>query len=324
MIFKFSRLNTKIVTFCLFFVFFIAQVQGESNEEWWPHPIWGAGDEAGASNWITPDKILSSLKLVKQGKVYELGHVYEMGMPVPVNRPYEMKLIGPFGPFGTNRQVVHSETLFTEIGQVGTQFDGLGHVGKVVTSADGSEKLVFYNGFTEEEIYSENGLRRLGIEKIKPIITRGILIDIAKYKSDEIMQGVYEVTLRDVHGALKAQGMNTDLEDGDAVIFRFGAKWDETQYAPGPGVGLEVVQWLIEENISLIGSDKAGEFIPEAGAEEVYPMHQELMMKNGIFNLESMNLGSISDDKVYEFLFIFTPVRFKGATGSPGRPIAIY
>jgi kynurenine formamidase len=63
--------------------------------------------------------------------------------------------------------------------------------------------------------------------------------------------------------------------------------------------------------------------MPNPNTDLVVPVHQELMMKNGIFNLENMNLESLSSEKVYEFLFVFTPIRFVGASGSPGRPIAI-
>lgn len=298
--------------------------QTREQGPWWPHPIWGPADEAGASNWITPLKVLDALQLVRTGRVYDLGRVYEAGMPVAMERPYRLELIGPLGPFGKNSIVMHSEMLCTQIGQVGTQFDGLGHVGTRMRMADGSETDVYYNGFTTDDVVGKDGLRKLGIEKIRPIITRGILIDMARYKGEETLGRAYEVTLSDIRSALAAQGLTGDaVQEGDAVLIRFGARWDSTQYGPGPGIGLEVARWLIEEKITLLGSDKVGEVSPNPDPDLVFPLHQELMVKNGIFNLESMDLEELAAGEVYEFAFIFNPLPIRGATGSPGRPLAI-
>jgi hypothetical protein len=301
-----------------------AAAQTQEQGPWWPHPIWGAGDEAGASNWITPQKVLEALRLVSNGVVYDLGHVYESGMPVAMSRPYSLEHIGPLGPFGENAIVMNSELLCTEIGQVGTQFDGLGHVGTRMTMADGSEKDVYYNGFTGDEIVGPGGLKQLGIEKVRPVITRGILIDMAQFKGQETLSRPYEVTLDDMRGALAAQGFEGDaIRDGDAILIRFGSKWDPSQYGPGAGIGLEVAQWLASEKISLLGSDRVGEVSPNPDPDLVFPLHQELMQKNGIFNLESMNLEQLAASRIYEFAFVFNPLPIKGATGSPGRPLAI-
>ncbi len=298
--------------------------QTRKEGPWWPHPIWGAEDEAGASNWITPQKILAALRLARHGEIYDLGHVYESTMPVAMQRPYSLELIGPLGPFGENSIIMHSELLCTQIGQVGTQFDGLGHVGTRMRREDGTEHDVYYNGFTGGEIVGPAGLKKLGIEKIKPIITRGILIDVAPFIDRAATSGPYEVSLDDVRSALSAQGFEGDaIYEGDAVIFRFGSRWDASHYGPAPGIGLEVARWLIDEKITLLGSDGVGEVSPNPDPRLIFPLHQELMMKNGIFNLESMNLERLAADRVYEFLFVFNPLPIKGATGSPGRPLAI-
>ena len=139
---------------------------------WWPHPIWGADDQAGGSNWITSAKVLESIKLVTTGKLYELGQLYERGMPGYGERTYSMFIPGAptYGPIGENALVGNDEFLCAEIGQVGTQFDGPGHVGTRVRMADGTEQDVYYNGFTGDEIYNRYGLQQPGIEKVKPFI----------------------------------------------------------------------------------------------------------------------------------------------------------
>jgi hypothetical protein len=308
-----------------------ALAQTREAGPWWPNPTWGAGDQAGASNWITPDKVLEAARLVKTGKVYEIGQVYEKGMPMFGARTYA--LLSPGGPTyalpGRNRIVANDEFLCAEIGQVGTQFDGPGHIGMKVTMADGSVEDVYYNGFTGDEMYSPYGLRKLGVENVKPMLTRGILLDLAGYKGLPNLPTRYEVTLADVRGALARQGLSeNDIRPGDALLFRYGWSrfWTEpAKYnAEPPGIGLEVARWVVERKASMVGSDQSGtEVLPNPDPNLVFPVHQELVMKNGIFNIENLALDELARDAAYEFLFVFTPVRFKGATGSPGRPLAI-
>ena len=103
--------------------------QDRAAGPWWPHPIWGATEEAGSSNWITPELVLRAAQLVETGKVYELGQVYEHGMPLFGQRTYTMTIPGSpsGGPVGENQLVWHDEFLCGEIGQIGTQFDGPGY-----------------------------------------------------------------------------------------------------------------------------------------------------------------------------------------------------
>ena len=305
--------------------------QTREKGPWWPHPLWGPEDQAGGSNWITPEKILEAVQLVKTGKVYELGQVYERGIPLFEGRTYSMFIPGSptGGPFGDNALVYFDEILTAEIGQVGTQFDGPGHIGVRTTMGDGSVQDVFYNGFPIDEIEGSYGLRKLGIEHVKPYLTRGVLIDIAGQKGVEALDHSYEVTVADVRAALERQGMSEqDLKDGDALFFRYGWSkyWtDGDKYNTNPpGIGLEVAAWVAERNASMWGSDQwNGEVIPNPEEGLAFPVHTELICKHGIWNLENMVFEELVEDEVYEFLFVFAPIRFKGGTGSPGRPLAI-
>jgi kynurenine formamidase len=286
-------------------------------------------DQAGASNRITPAKILQALTVVKTGRVYEIGQVYERTMPMPATRSYALRLV-PGEPSGSNRVLYNDEFLAAEVGQVGTQFDGLGHIGGEVRYADGSLHRVFYNGFTTDEMNAGTGLRQLGIEHIKPIITRGVLVDLPAYKNVRHLAGGYEVTLADVRGALARQNIaESSIQPGDAVLFRYG--WAQLWSTPAeyngatlPGIGVEVARWLVERKVTATGSDTSPtEVSPNPAPGIVIPVHQELMMKNGIFNIENMTFEELAADRAYEFLFVATPIRFKGATGSPLRPLAI-
>lgn len=307
----------------------LALAQTRSAGPWWPHAEWGPADQAGASNRITPAKVLDALGRVRTGRIYELGHVYEAGMPLVGTRSYGLTLLATGQAAGTNRVVFNDEFLATQVGQVGTQFDGLGHIGGEIDFADGTSDRVFYNGFTAAEMNASNGLQQLGIEHVKPLVTRGVLVDVAGFKGVSHLPGGYEVTLADVRGALARQGIaEATITPGDAVLFRYGWSelWDRPAEYNGslPGIGLEVARWLVERQVTVTGADTSStEVSPNPNSDLVIPVHQELMMKNGIFNIENMVFDTLVADEAYEFLFIATPIRFKGATGSPLRPIAI-
>ena len=300
--------------------------QTRSQGPWWPNKLWGADDQSGASNWITPEKVLKSVSLVKTGQIFDLGHIYDRDMPMVGQRSFNL-FIPSFPTYpatGKDSIVFNDEYVTAQIGQVGTQFDGPGHPGRQLKMADGTTTNVFYNGFTADEMRNATGLKKLGVENVKPIITRGILIDLAAYKGVDALPEKYEITLEDVLGALAAQHMKeSDIEPGDALLFNLGwwKIWPDkrTVDAPPPHPNAGLINWIISMKPSMIGSDLAMDAPPD------FPLHENLILKNGIFNLEFMNFETLpSANKKYIFMFIFTPLRLRGATGSPGRPLAIY
>jgi hypothetical protein len=301
----------------------ISAAQTREQGPWWPNAQWGAGDAAGGSNWITPDKVVKATALVKTGRIIELGHVYERGMPLNGSRSYNLFIpsFPTHGPILERGVVFNDEYVAAEIGQVGTQFDGPGHVGQRVKMADGTETFVFYNGVPAEEMRSPYGLLKNGVENVKPILTRAIYVDLAAYKGVATLPA-NEITLADVRGALARQGLKeTDIEPGDALLFNMGwwRLWPDPKIesAPHAFAGRELIDWIIARKPSMIGSDSNFD-----GPEAL--VHTELTMKNGIWNLENMNFAPMEKEKTFKFMFVFTPLPLKGATGSPGRPIAVF
>lgn len=325
--FTFYQSTVKIIFFYMAFLFAIPSfAQTRTAGPWWPSTLWGADDQSGGSNWITPEKILSAISLVKTGKYIELGNVYERGMPLTGKRSYNLFIpsFPTYAPTGKDSLVFNDEYVTAEIGQVGTQFDGPGHPGRKLKMADGQMANIFYNGVNGEEMKNPYGLQKLGVENVKPIITRGIYIDLVAYKGLNSLPDDYEITKADVLNALAKQGMKElDIEPGDALLFNLGwwRNWPDKKTVEGkpPYANADLIQWIISKKPSMVGSDA----ILDRGPD--FMLHEELILKNGIFNLEFMNFGSMpSGLKQYKFLFIFTPLRLKGATGSPGRPLAVF
>jgi kynurenine formamidase len=285
---------------------------------------WGPDDERGAANRITPQKVLEATQLIKDGRIYELGRDYEVGMPLFPGRHYSLTIPGSptGGPMGSNNVVYHDEMVSGQIGQVGTQFDGLGHVGTRINGED-----VFYNGFKRSEFGTAAGLDKLGVENAGAFVTRGVLVDMAGYKKVERLPVGTVITARDLQDALEQQAVQ--LSEGDVVLIHtgHGSLWmvDNEEYNRGaPGIGMEAALWLAEKKVAMTGADTwPVEVIPSENPELAFPVHQELIARRGIYNFENLNLAELAADKVYEFAFIFAPVKFKGATGSPGNPIAI-
>ncbi len=291
--------------------------------KWWPSE-WGAGDQRGAANRLTAENVKQAAHLITSGKVYSLGRVYEYGMPLPGKRHFSLTIPGSptGGPMGKNQGVYHDELFSGEIGQIGTQLDGLGHVGVHLADDD-----YFYNGFRRSQFGTAYGLEKLGIENVGVFFTRGVLLDVAAARGKERLASGEVITPGDLENAAKVEGV--EVRTGDVVVIRtgFGQLWmkDNAAYSAGePGIGMAAARWLAARKIVLVGSDNwATEVVPPQDPERPFPVHQELMVRNGIYNLENLNLDELAADKVYEFAFVFAPLRLKGATGSPGNPIAV-
>jgi kynurenine formamidase len=294
-----------------------AAVARGQSDRWYPSR-WGAADERGAANRITPTKVLEAKNAIQKGTVYQLGHVYEAGMPMFGTRHYSIRIPQVFAMPGKNQAVYHDEIISGELGQIGTQFDGLGHVG----IGD-----LFYNGNRRSEFAQAEGLTKLGIENVGAIVTRGVLIDVAKFKGVGQLPGAYEITAADLRGALQKQ--NVQIRSGDVVLIHTGwsSLWmkDNAKYGGSePGIGIAAAQLLADAEVVVVGADTWGvEVMPNPDPSLSAPVHQLLLARNGIYLHENLITADLARDNAYEFMYSFAPLRLKGATGSPGNPIAI-
>jgi len=321
------------------------------TEKWAPSE-WGPDDKAGAVNRTTPAMVLKAAKLIKQGKVATLGKVYQQDAPAFGSRGWRMVIPGlpTGGTFGKHELVYNDEYLSTEIGQIGTQFDGPGHIGVRTSKGD-----YFYNGrMLEDADITTYGMGPLGVEFVaqKGFVCRGVLLDAVALrggdlqvpkKADPSDPGI--ITADDVKAMVKNQGIDP-IGEGDCVFLHTGhgniwhpSKWDSFDAAEKqkriakfnsgePGLGISACNYLASRKIILTGADTwaveavGPGFAGESG--EIFECHVQLMPRHGIWNLENMDLTQLVADKAYEFLFVWSPLKIKGGTGSPGNPVALY
>jgi kynurenine formamidase len=300
--------------------------------EWFPSR-WGPDDERGAGNLLGPHKVLQARDLIRTGETISLGFPYRVGMPLSPGRTFGLKM--PGGPTGgpegaVSRTVWNDDFICTEIGQIGTHMDALGHLGHQVTYPCGHCDTLVYNGNKLSEIWSPYGLKKLGIEKAPIFFTRAVLLDVQGLFGRPLENG-FVITPDHLRQCLVRQGMNPDdwLSPGDVVLIRTGHgsrffSEAETWYDGEPGLGLEAAEYLSALQPVIVGADNfAIDVVPPVDPDIVLPCHQHLIMRHGIYLHEGMNLDPIAETGRYEFVYGFAPLAIEGATGSPGTPFAI-
>jgi kynurenine formamidase len=279
---------------------------------------WGAGDQRGAANHMKPETVLRAARLIRTGEVFELGRVLSGSMPVSGTRRFELHTKRTVMNPESNRRGSNEEIVLSEIGQVGTQFDGFSH--QTIGNS-------MYNCYKVDEVATRTGFTKLGVENVGAIMTRGVLIDVAASKGVEMLPDTYEITVADLQQALKRQ--NLTLQPGDAVIVNtgWGRLWgkDNARYAKtNPGLGFAAAEWLARQDPILVGSDNTGVNVsPNPDPQVSNPVHQIMLVINGIHLLEHLKLDEVAAQRVYEFALVVEPLKIQGGTGSTVAPIAI-
>ena len=279
---------------------------------------WGAGDQRGAGNHMNPETVLRAARLIRTGEVFELGHVLSGSMAFFGTRRFDLHTKRTFMNPQSNRRGSNEEIVLSEIGHVGTQFDGFTH-----QTIGGS----LYNCVQLDDVATRAGFTKLGIEQVGAVVTRGVLIDVAGARGVEMLPDAYEITVDDLERALARA--NQRLQPGDAVLIGTGwaALWgkDNARYVKtNPGIGVAAAQWLARQDPLLVGSDNwSVEVAPNPDPDLSLPIHQIMLVVNGIHLLENMRLTELAAARAYEFAFVVQPLKIQGGTGSTVAPIAI-
>ncbi len=293
---------------------------GAAAEDWYPSEH-GEGDTLGAVNHLSAEQVVQAARLVQTGKAYALGVVTGWETPAYPPRHYAITIMQPGqdnGPtMGANLATGNDDLLYTWMG-IGSQLDGLGHMGI---------NHVYYNGFQAKDFVTTRGLTKLSIDQIPPIVTRGVLLDMTAHFGENPLPPGRVFNEAEIKAQAEAQGVA--IGKGDVVLFHTGwlaaAGDDREAFMAGePGIGVGGAKYLASLDVVAVGSDTWGlEAVPGEDPDLAFPVHPELLAKNGIYILENMNVGALAADEGWEFLFVLGQPRFEGAVQAVINPVAI-
>lgn len=302
--------------------FSLVQVSLAGEEQWFPSK-YGAADTIGAANNLSPEKTLLASKLVKRGKAVSLAIDTGADTPAPPFRSYRMHIMqigdGTGTPSGPLQTTANEEMMVVSPG-IGTQIDGLGHVGI---------NHRYYNGVHASDFVRNSGLLKFGTHTIPPIVTRGVLLDMAAFLGHDIVPAGTAYGRREIEGAAERQGLR--IEKGDVVLLH-GAwmkNYDRGAQAwlwqGWPGLNAEGAEYLAGLGVVAVGGDGASvDTWDGTGGAPGSAAHQILLTRNGVYIIEGVWTLELAEDQVSEFLFVLGQPRFVGATQMVVNPIAIY
>jgi kynurenine formamidase len=255
--------------------------------------------------------------LLTRARVYDLAQPYYLGMPhYPSHPPFLYSLVKLHGEYvGPAGHSTASDALALG-SHIGTHIDALCHF-SVRGKLHGGEAVAPLQSYA-------GGIAKFSIDTVAPILRRGVLLDIAGLQGAPSLPEDFEIAPAHLDAALAAQAV--EIRAGDVVLLRtgWGAYWDDAarfiSQVRAPGPSLEGARWLSARGIFAAGSDTAPfEKMPAAEM----PVHVHLLVESGIHIIECLNLEELAEARVYEFLFVGMPLKIRGATGAPIRPVAV-
>lgn len=305
----------------------LAQGPAAQPEAPWYPSRYGPDDQIGAMNLLTPEKVLEAARLVQRGQVYRLG--VPVGRDTPAFPPRSAAVTvmmpdqfggalvpGATGP--SENRMSYADDMFTGWLGVGSQIDSFAHLG-----IDNR----FYNGNHAHDFMRTTGVTRLGIEGIPPMVTRGVLVDMARARGKPMLEEGEIITADDLRAAMRDQGV--EVRRGDVVLIHTGwvalLEQDPPRFGKGePGIDNGAAEFLAGLGVVAVGADTWGvEAVPFKNPNRIWEGHQTLLAKNGIHILEVMDTRALARDQAKEFLFVLGQPLLKGAVQAIINPIAI-
>ncbi|WP_316184893.1 MULTISPECIES: cyclase family protein [unclassified Bradyrhizobium] len=312
--------NTLVLCCSIALLAAVGTANAQEKAQDWTKSKWGADDEIGAANNMTPDLVVKAASLVKTGKTYPLGMIVDTKTPAYPPRSFKITIVQPGQAgspgLGPNKATYNDDIIDTWVG-IGSQIDGLGHLGV---------EHVYYNGNKLADFADPTGLKKLGVEKIPPIVTRGVLLDMAAYYNTDVVKEGTAFNSKEIEEVAKKQGV--EIRQGDVVIFHTG--WlglvgkDDKRYSAGePGLGVDGARYLTSKGVVAIGADTWALEVLPFESPNIFEVHQILLAMNGTYILENMDTAALAKDKGYEFLFVLGQPRWRGGVQAMINPIAI-
>ncbi len=257
---------------------------------------------------------------LEKSRVYDLGQPLFPGMPMSAfHPPYIFTLMVRHGDVVLPDGCGASNELIVINGHTGTHLDAIGHV---------AENGIVHGERPARELQQgRRGLKELGVETVAPIVARGVMLDVPGFRGVPRLPGGSPVT--GVELAAIAEHQEVDVRAGDVVLIRTGwiQLWDDPPAYRGdttgePGPDASAAEWLAARRVRACGSDTIA-FEARAVGQSALAAHAVLIARHGIHILEMVNLEELARDRIYRFLFVASPLKLVGATGSPVRPLAI-
>jgi kynurenine formamidase len=264
------------------------------------------------------NRVVRAAQLVKEGRVFDLAHVLDEHVPAFPGRTFRQLLTtNPARSVGKNK-VNWIVEYVNAPSQMGTHMDGLNHLLR-----DGR----MHGGHHVDDVVVEWGTTENGIETVPQILTRGVLLDIARLHGVEHLAAGDVITPDDAEAALAQVG--TCVAPGDAVLFHTGwGRWwdlDGGRYTAGePGPGMALAEWLVDRGVVLTGCDTWSYGpVPPEDADEPFVVPQTLNVDHGVLVLENLRLEELAAARVVDFLLIVSHPKLRGATGAWVAPLAV-
>jgi kynurenine formamidase len=282
---------------------------------------WGADDEIGAANHITVESVLKASQLISTGRTYGLGLIIDSNSPAYPPRSLSLQVVQPLQQESArpNGDVTYNDDIFQGWFGIGSQLDGLGHLGR---------NGMYYNCNHAHDFAAIDGLKKLGIEKVPPIVARGIVLDMAAHFGVTHLEAGQHFSVADVKAVEEKQA--TPIEKGDVVLFHTGwtdAKLDsdpDAWVSGEPGISEEVAAYLAAKEVVAVGADTwAVDVVPPQHPDRPFAGHVLFLKEHGIYILEAMNTGPLVRDGAYDFLFVLGQAKVRGAVQMFINPIAI-
>jgi kynurenine formamidase len=305
---------------CLSVVVVLGLLSVPATGQDWMKSKWGGNDEIGAANYMKPELIVKAAQLVKTGKTYALGIETNAKTPAFPPRTFKITIVQPgqagIPGLGPSKTTYNDDIIDGWVG-VGSQIDGLGHIGI---------EHVYYNGVKLADFADATGLKKYGVEKIPPLVARGVLLDMAAHFGTDVVKEGTAFNSKEIEAVAKKQGV--EIRQGDVVLFHTG--WtsligkDDKRYNSGePGLGVDGAKYLVGKGVVAVGADNWGLEVLPFESKNIFEVHQILLPMNGTYILENMNTGPLAADKGYEFMFVLGVPKITGAVQGIINPIAI-
>lgn len=290
---------------------------------------WGSDDELGTLNLVDAEAVRRGVGCARQGRTFSLAYPLsadgiQLGfIPGRVNPQLELHDVNH--PVGEDPDGACDNDDHVTMGlQAATHWDALAHV-----SYGGQ----LYNGYPATAITAA-GVSRCGIDRIRTLVGRGVLLDVARARQAERLEGGYAITPADLDAAVDQAAVT--VEPGDIVLVRTGQMRlltagtpDKLAYSyPSPGLSLETVEWFRWHDVAAVATDTlVFEVYPWQDPDLVMPVHLLHLVDMGMTQGQNWVLEDLADDcaddGVYQFLLEASPQPFVGAAGSPVNPIAV-